>query len=611
MGVILSAFAAADHPGDSAAAFHVFHSPLAAVLGMDSLDAAAIHRVGLNIRRSLLVGGYAPLIADWSKKLASSCTARSVTRLMQLIELADRFDPAMTLRTSDFVAFVEATSVEQPARASIRVMTVHKAKGLEFDVVVLPQLDRKLLTTHGVSVYLNRDPSTGAVRAIHRACNEAVRNCCQPIADAYEQERACRLRDDLCTLYVAMTRPRYALHMIIPPLTRTKQGEPGTRGWSNLSYASILRRGLGGGQPTYDGEETLFQCGDPAWFETLPSERKIETVRASAPPRPAFAPAPSESKRSWPVIAPSSLNAGGRVRASDLLGMKANEPLVRGSVMHAWYEAIGFLDREPLPDEAAMLAVAKEVAPTVDPSRLRDWLGEFRRMISLPGVRDALSAPKIRGRPRGSEESSCGGSGRSSRSRWGGTLVARPVRPGRGAAPRRCGAVHGDLIDFKTDAATAATLESRVETYRPQVEMYRRALAAMLNIGEDTVRARMLFVSVGGRLAGSVNHPALKGRLVGAGRAVGSMAENINHRSCVGCRGCVLSSAGERVAIRGNEPDGQVGRTLAMHVNTRTVDGRELIFRIQSRRLGCADRPSRCSRGGLSPRAAAAVYPGS
>ena len=71
----------------------------------------------------------------------SSCDRRDQSRLQQLVELAYEYQPASTLRTDDFVRLVEQRQVADPSSADVRVMTIHQAKGLEFDIVVLPELD--------------------------------------------------------------------------------------------------------------------------------------------------------------------------------------------------------------------------------------------------------------------------------------------------------------------------------------------------------------------------------------------------------------------------------------------------------------------------------------
>ena len=43
-------------------------------------------------------------------------------------------------RPTEFVRYIRETKVTDPSNARIRVMTVHQAKGLEFDIVILPDL---------------------------------------------------------------------------------------------------------------------------------------------------------------------------------------------------------------------------------------------------------------------------------------------------------------------------------------------------------------------------------------------------------------------------------------------------------------------------------------
>jgi ATP-dependent helicase/nuclease subunit A len=62
-------------------------------------------------------------------------------------------------------------------------------------------------------------------------------------------------------------------------------------------------------------------------------------------------------------------------------------------------------------------------------------------------------------------------------------------------APRRA-----EIIDFKTDALEpddGASLAARVEHYRPQIEAYRRAMAALTGLEPGSIAAVLAFTSVG------------------------------------------------------------------------------------------------------------------
>lgn len=496
VNVVLSALTLADHPGHSAAVFHVLTSPMAPIIGLTSMEEAHVADIARNIRRQLMLHGYAALLSQWVRALAPSCDRRGVMRLMQLVELADRYDPAITLRTRDFIKFVRSTPVEEPTSASIRVMTVHKSKGLEFDVVVLPQLDT-LLGQVREDVWCYREDPTQPPDAIFAASNQTIREIVSrdnpTYLEAYEQEVQARLQDDLCGFYVAMTRARYALHMIVPPIRRTKTGIS-TKGTTNLCCASILRDRLEVSGEGFAGDEVLFSHGDPRWYEKLP--RPVEQPSVSAQPserRPSvrLAPAESRTRRSWPRISPSSLQHQGRISAAELLAIDTHAGRQRGSAMHHLFEQIGWLD-DGVPDDATLMQALRESDMRAEDAWLAEQLQQFRQMLELPGVREALVRPTTaagatcelwRERPFAVHLDN-----RLLRGTFDRVIVTREGNR----------TVHARLIDFKTDRIdTPEAIAAAVDIYRPQIDAYRRALQTMLQLPADRVQAQLLFLETG------------------------------------------------------------------------------------------------------------------
>ena len=140
---ILSLLRIADHPSDTIARYHVARSPLGETIDFtDHRNSDAANRLAISIRRELTEAGYGSVIYRWSQSLVEACDLREATRLQQLLELAHQYDSRATLRADDFVTFVESKRISDPSSANVRVMTVHQAKGLEFDIVVLPELDK-------------------------------------------------------------------------------------------------------------------------------------------------------------------------------------------------------------------------------------------------------------------------------------------------------------------------------------------------------------------------------------------------------------------------------------------------------------------------------------
>ena len=62
----------------------------------------------------------------------------------------------VSLNPFDFVRLLENSKFQKSEPASVRVMTIHQSKGLEFDVVVLPELE-------GIFFQILRPPSPDPV----------------------------------------------------------------------------------------------------------------------------------------------------------------------------------------------------------------------------------------------------------------------------------------------------------------------------------------------------------------------------------------------------------------------------------------------------------------
>ncbi len=495
---VLSALRLADHPGHTAAAFHVLNSPLASIIGLRSMHPRDAAATALHIRTRIVARGFAGVLASWARDLAPSCDQGSARRLLQLIELADRYEIDATARLGPFVEAVEHADFEEPSTSPVRVMTIHKSKGLEFDIVVLPQLDKRmgnLSRNDGVTIL--REPNTDEVLAVYRGTSDTVRKLSPVLRQAHEQERMRRLRDDLCMLYVAMTRARHALHLIAPPVSQNKTGL-GSRGLRDQSFASLLRHALCDDPEAQDpdGNQTLYTHGDSQWCaasiaepvavkQTVPASPRIDRSEQAEPAGP----------RAWRIVSPSSLHQQGRRSIGDLLVITPDEARSRGTLIHAWFQQIQWLDDQtPPPSDEALAQAAARTPPIPTADWLASQIEAFRRMIAQPGVRQCFAAPTLatgqqvdlwRERPfavRLNNELLRGSFDRVAIIRQGG----KPLR--------------AELLDFKTDRLRGSReLSDRINTYRPQIEAYRNGLAAMLNLPRNNITASLLFVETGRR----------------------------------------------------------------------------------------------------------------
>ncbi len=299
--LLLSALTLADHPGHTAAAHHVARSPLGAVLGLaDHADAARTAAVAAAIRCQLLDEGYGAVLCRWAALLSPFGLERTARRLEQVVEMAAEFDTLPPMHPDDFARAVREREAEMPGRAQVRVMTINRAKGLEFDVVFLPDLDWKIQPSDKPCLVQRADPreiaaGASAIRAVHAWPSRAHQALHPALADGGVRAQAEEVTGMLCLLYVAMTRARHALHLYVAPHALRRDGTPEKPG---LKPASLLRAALCGGAAHRDqGQDwrTLWRAGEPDWWAQWPPPHAPS--RPDAPPRPALRFRPSDGPR--------------------------------------------------------------------------------------------------------------------------------------------------------------------------------------------------------------------------------------------------------------------------------------------------------------------------
>ena len=227
---------------------------------------------------------------------------------------------------------------------AVRVLTVHKAKGLEFPVVLVPFHHWPLQPHDGFAVLDIRD---------HRVLTP-LRAALGP---EYRERTGREIREQLHLLYVAWTRAREELYGFYPS---AKEGE---RRPPALAALDLL----------LDPEKKLFERGKPD--PGTPQERACPE-----PPRPVIAEAPDEDLLSWlPRL---------RIFRHALEDVFEDQRR-RGEMAHRALELV-----RPTGDDAADAARAARLAlldfPAASPEREADIAGLLSWVLSQPLLKDCL-----------------------------------------------------------------------------------------------------------------------------------------------------------------------------------------------------------------------------
>ena len=327
--LLLSGLLLADHPGHSAAAWHVTSSPLAEALGLtrgEILSPEKATGVAASIRRQVLIEGYAGLLARWASLVAPFGMDRTARRLEQVLEMAAGFDALPPMRSSEFVRAVRESTAENPGTAPVRVLTINRAKGLEFDAVFLPDLEWKTRASDKTCLVKRASVkaiSGGAspIEAVYARPNATLQRLDPELLALSQIEEADEVTGMLCLLYVAMTRAKHALHLYVAPHKIKQNGTPQQPG---LKPAAILRAAFCGSaaHPNQGTEWTsLSKWGQADWYGAEGEVIGGAPTAALLPARPTLRFRASEGgRRGSPAQAPT--HGGTMERAVDLLRLK-------------------------------------------------------------------------------------------------------------------------------------------------------------------------------------------------------------------------------------------------------------------------------------------------
>ncbi len=468
------------HPGDAFARGHLAMSPLAEAL-------AEQPPLARRIPAALQEGGFRRVIQEAGARLeaAGALDAFGRHRLEQLQAEAEAFDRTGSVDVDAFLRHLDTCQIRgAEAAAPVRVMTVHQAKGLGFDCVILPDLAGRSMARAGrLDLHVAREETTDQPQWALRLPRRLIAEHVPPLDAEVARADADHAFDSLCVLYVALTRAKRALYMLVP--------EPGPTA-RTLHAAALLRDRLTppgeppAPRPAGDALRVrpLYTAGAPDWAAAL----RPAAPAAPAPAAPAIPPGFAARQPARPVLTrvrPSGADRRQR-RLDRLLDPEQRDVLAFGSAVHALFEQVEFAETA---DPGALLAAWRE--RSADPPRVQeDVARQFRDALAAPDVRAVLARPagpwRLWREKRFDivlDDTLVSGS-------FDRVLIHLDAPDGRPA--------RAELLDFKSDRVQdAAALDRAAETHRPQLDLYARALARILRLPPDRIGAALVFTRAG------------------------------------------------------------------------------------------------------------------
>ncbi len=454
---LLALVRAAAHPRDGMAWGHVAMTPIGQWIEREGgrENDAWLLRVLTEIEEL----GYGGMLAAWVQRIEPALAAEdrfSRLRAAQVVEAARRFDDGGGGRVVDFLQWMESFTLrEADSPGVVRVMTVHKAKGLGFDLVIVPDLQGQSVDQRrrGLAVHQNAQREVDWI--MDPPAKLMVEN--DPVlAELDQAERAESAYEALCRLYVALTRAKRALYVVVEPVGRSR----------SRNLPKLLQGALG---------ET-WSTGDRDWWRGMEPveviEEKVAELAAGVAPE----------RRSRLLARTPSGDGDAVLPGATWFSRRAGGKAKRGTDAHALLATLEWWH-----DDAELSAWAAARAKEDWSAPLVQWLVEA---VAQPGVRGVFARPAAGGKvdlwtERAFEVvlDSVWLSGSFDR------VVIRHDADGRVES--------ATVYDFKTDMVDAVAAEERAARYRDQVKSYVAVVARLAGMEAAAVRGELVFLSAG------------------------------------------------------------------------------------------------------------------
>ncbi|MGE4631856.1 MAG: UvrD-helicase domain-containing protein [Planctomycetota bacterium] len=475
VGRLVALLELVEHPGDATMRFAIARSPFPDLAGViegfptgDWEDPEVAKAISSLMRSRIHQLGIIEAISPLARELARISSPEDRIRIHQMLEQLHIRRPG-GCRLEDLITHLRTHRLSSPSGSRVQVMTVHQAKGLGRDVVILPELAVNwfevlpgLLEQRDPSPPRGDQPRAQLISRYIKKMEQQILG--EPYIEMNRQARQSRLQEALSILYVAMTRAKRSLTMIIPA---KKPPE--------ASAAAVLWKTLGQDQPLEAGT-ILFEKGDADSITTITGDPVKASQQARIPDLQASKAgstrSPSKHTAFFSTAKSSRARSIGTLAhfALELLDWNAELPPEMDQILAREYpRLVQFID---------------EAVPL-----LRHALGEQ----GLKEILDREATGQRLGQQDGDqivlerEVPFCCKLGEDVLN----GIIDRLVILERNGQP-----IAAEVIDFKTDQISGSAQET-ADKHRDQLESYRSAVSRTWGIDPDRISTRIALIQNG------------------------------------------------------------------------------------------------------------------
>jgi ATP-dependent exoDNAse (exonuclease V) beta subunit len=177
---------------------------------------------------------------------------------------------------ADFLSFwdknAQKFSIPSPeGNNAVRIMTIHKSKGLEFPVVIMPFAEEDYNRKPKDKLWLDTEEADLGVPKALIDNSSAVEGFGESASAVFNLKKQEELLDNINVLYVALTRAEEQLYVISQSLKERKDGEF-PNNMASFFIKFLMNKGI------YDSEKLEYEFGNKT--KLSPSHHSVDLVKA-------------------------------------------------------------------------------------------------------------------------------------------------------------------------------------------------------------------------------------------------------------------------------------------------------------------------------------------
>lgn len=501
--LLINMVKAAAHPGDEYAWKYIQMTPMSEVLRGKGVNRSNMS--GL-LMSEIQEEGYQTFVRNWGDLLAGALAiqGRDIGEygqecLDRIETAAAEFDALGQPDCDSFLRYMDSyTTREQPSSSAVRVMTIHQSKGLEFDIVILAELQTRkesnMIQTSASDLICAgaRSNPDWILKMPKRILAEM-----DPVLNAQlEAANAAHSFDSLCGVYVAMTRARSGLYI----LTSGFKSSPKTmhasvfikqqltgEGNSPKAKANINLSGR-------DYKKLYEDGGGSGWYEKKWPIRDEAVVEEDALHLAEGYAKTIDKVKVLKHREPSRLRTIMVRPASTLFEARSAEIMHFGSAIHEMFEQVEWAE------DADVDAIVSTWEPTsaYEVEVTKDAIEQFRNCMKSDAIRSCLSNPtnavqKSSQRPQVSHQNAEVWLEKSFEIVLDDEFVSGAfdrvviVRDEQGKP------VSAAIFDYKSSMVDESGIDEKVKDYIPQMHTYRDALSVILALDKKKIMLNLIF----------------------------------------------------------------------------------------------------------------------